>query len=108
MGPGHVTEGPEQDLEAAQLRGQERVAAGVGDLVVEPAIDGPRPLDKARGGLVVVDQQLFEIGSQRMQPSQLDAATSQADGGAFQDFADLADFLHLPGRDAAHDCPAVG
>ena len=41
--PGDVAEGPEQDLQPAQLLGQERVAARLGDQVVQPAVERPGP-----------------------------------------------------------------
>ena len=37
--PGRVAEGPEQDLQAAELVDQERVPAPAGDQVVQPAVE---------------------------------------------------------------------
>ena len=46
--PGDIAEGAEQGLQPADLLGQERIAARIGDQVVQPAVDDAGLLDEAR------------------------------------------------------------
>src|SRR5207245_809857 len=81
----------EQDLEPGQHLREEAVAARLGDPVVQPAIDGPGPLDEAVAAAGLDRHQLLEVGGQRVQIGQVDPAARRAGRLALQGPADLAD-----------------
>ena len=106
--PGHVAEGPEEDLEAGDFLGEKDIAAGGGDQIVQPAIDRPRLLDEGRAGRGLERHQSFEIGGESVQLGQVDLSTGAASGGTFQDTADGADLADIAGADPANDGSAIG
>ena len=106
--PGHVAEGPEQDLQTTDFLSEKSVAAGVGDQVVQSAIDDAGLLDEARRRARRLSRIAGGILRQRVQLGQVDAAAGPARGRALEDAADLVDLADFAGRDAADDGPAIG
>ena len=93
--PGQVAEGAEEDLQPAEFLGQEGIAAGVGDQVVQPAIHRPRLFEESRR-TALERHEPFQLGRQPVQGRQVDPAARGARRFTFErtpHVANLADFV---------------
>lgn len=105
---GDVAEGAKQDLQSPQFLGQELVATGMGDEVVQAGVYLASFLDEggnAGGGPGLEPAQV--VGN-RVEIAEFDAATGVPGGLAFEEAANLANFADLTSGDGANDGAAVG
>ncbi len=106
--PGQVAKGPEENLQPADLLGEESVAARLGDQVVQSAVDGTGLRNEARAEPILRSHQAFEIGRDVLESAGINAPAGGAGRFALQGLAHLADLANFAGGNLAHDGPAVG
>lgn len=105
--PGDVAERAEEGLEPAEFLSEKGIAARRGDEVVQAVIKGSGPGDEIGTRRRTETTQPAQVVGESMQFGQVDPPAGVAGSGAFEDSADLTDFLDVACADLSDNGAAI-